>query len=114
MNKSTTTLLPHAHLVAELLQIDALKTLKCPPQTVLFDADKLQGALQIRVPLQGERFSPFGMKGSQLLSDYMTNRHFSRIEKALSLVVADDAGIVWLVGERADNKRRMDNPPPHL
>lgn len=114
LNKSTTTLLPHAHLVAELLHIDALKTLKCPPQTVLFDADKLQGALQIRVPLQGERFSPFGMKGSQLLSDYMTNRHFSRIEKALSLVVADEAGIVWLVGERADNTPRIDNTTQHV
>ena len=48
------------------------------------------------------------MKGnSQLLSDYMTNHHLSRVEKALSVVLADDCGIVWLVGQRADERVRI-------
>lgn len=108
VGESTTTNLPHAQLVAERLRIDDLPSLKCPQQTVLLDANKLQGDLQIRMPFQGERFCPFGMKGSQLLSDYMTNHHFSRIDKALALVVADAVGTVWLIGERADNRLRID------
>ena len=41
------------------------------------------------------------MKGSKLVSDYLTDRHLSLIDKRRQLVVADDTGrIVWLVGHR--------------
>ena len=38
-------------------------------------------------------------KGSKLVSDYLTDRHRSRIEKQRALAVCDAQGIVWLVGE---------------
>ena len=40
------------------------------------------------------------MKGSRLMSDYLTDRHRSRLEKQAACVVTDSNGIVWLVGER--------------
>lgn len=47
---------------------------------------------------QGDRFTPFGMRGSKLLSDYMTDRKMSIIEKEQQLVVTDAKGrIVWVV-----------------
>ena len=49
----------------------------------------------------GDRFRPFGMRGSKLVSDYLTDRKKSIIEKRNQLVVVDAQGeIVWLVGER--------------
>ena len=37
--------------------------------------------------------------GSKLVSDYLTDRHRSRIDKLRALVVCDEVGILWLVGE---------------
>lgn len=68
------------------------------------DAKKIIGTLTLRVPEEGERFSPFGMKGRQLVSDFLTNQHASRIDKMKALVAADGEGIAWLVGRRTDNR----------
>ena len=39
------------------------------------------------------------MRGTRLVSDYLTDRHRSRIEKFAALVLTDSEGILWLVGE---------------
>lgn len=72
------------------------------PYRVALDADKLQGPLTLRSVRASDRFRPFGMKGTKLVSDFQTDRHYSRIDKMASLVVTDAKGIVWLVGERID------------
>lgn len=67
---------------------------------VALDAEILSGSLQLRRVASADRFVPFGMKGSRLMSDYLTDRHRSRLEKQAACVVTDSNGIVWLVGER--------------
>lgn len=74
------------------------------PNRVALDADSLCGRLYLRSVCMGDRFSPFGLKGTQLVSNYLTNRHRSRIEKMAALAVADEAGMVWLVNERPDSR----------
>ena len=65
------------------------------------DAARVEQPLTLRHWRQGDRFTPFGMRGSKLLSDYMTDRKMSIIEKEQQLVVTDAKGrIVWVVGER--------------
>jgi len=72
------------------------------------DAHKVMFPLTIRPVQQGDRFVPFGMKGSKLLSDYMTDLKFTLFEKRRQLVVADAQGhIVWVVGQRCDNRCRI-------
>lgn len=66
------------------------------------DADKIRGNLCVRTPETGDRFTPFGMRGSKLVSDYLTNCHRSRLERAAALLLCDAAGPLWLVGERID------------
>jgi tRNA(Ile)-lysidine synthase len=69
------------------------------------DADKVQFPLYLRRATIGDRFVPFGMKGSKLVSDFLTDRKKTRHEKAKQLVVTDKTGnIVWLVNERPDNR----------
>jgi tRNA(Ile)-lysidine synthase len=68
--------------------------------TACLDADKLCGGLSCRRVTEGDRFKPFGMKGSKLVSDYLTDRKRSRLEKMKALAVCDEQGIVWLVNER--------------
>ena len=65
------------------------------------DADKILLPLILRNTRNGERFAPFGMRGTKLISDYLTDRKKSLVEKQAQLVVTDARGnIVWLVNER--------------
>lgn len=78
------------------------------PHMATLDADKVRFPLTVRHLAEGDRFTPFGMKGSKLLSDYLTDRHKNYFEKQAQLVVTDGEGrIVWLVGERTDDRFRI-------
>ena len=96
-----------AHLTFELLQRSEVHSLKVSRHVALIDANLLRGQLHVRTPHEGERFRPFGMKGTQLISDFMTNQHRSRIEKALTLLLTDNVGPIWLAGERTDERMRI-------
>ena len=72
------------------------------------DASKVAFPLVLRPVGQGDRFVPFGMKGSKLVSDYLTDRKANVFEKRSQLMLTDAAGqAVWLVGERVDNRCRI-------
>ena len=62
------------------------------------DASAVVGPLRLVVPAPATRFVPLGMHGSRLLSDYLADRHLSRIDRLRTLVVEDDLGIVAVVG----------------
>ena len=77
--------------------------------TATLNADKVKFPLLFRNVKSGDRFVPFGMKGFKLVSDYLTDKHYSLNEKQKKLVVEDAEGrIIWLVGERTDNRFRID------
>lgn len=65
------------------------------------DAKRVCQPLTLRNTRTGDRFAPFGMNGTKLVSDYLTDRKKSITEKQKQLVVTDAKGeIVWLVNER--------------
>lgn len=67
----------------------------------ILDCAKLELPLKLRRVEPGDRFAPFGMRGTKLVSDYLTDRKKSIIEKHAQLVVTDATGrIAWLVNER--------------
>ncbi|MCD8539125.1 MAG: tRNA lysidine(34) synthetase TilS [Leadbetterella sp.] len=70
------------------------------PDTAFLDAEKLAWPLRIRLWKNGDRFVPFGMKGSRLVSDYLKDRKVNASEKKEQWVVEDSAGILWLAGHR--------------
>lgn len=74
------------------------------------DADKVAFPLTIRPTEAADRFHPFGMKGTKLVSDYLTDTKKNPLEKQSQLVVVDGNGnIVWVVNERTDNRYRIDS-----
>lgn len=77
-------------------------------ETACFDADKLNGTLTIRKWQPGDRFIPFGMRGRKRISDYLTDRKFSLSRKEQQWVLCCDKEIAWLIGERIDNRFRID------
>lgn len=78
-------------------------TVSRDPHTATLDAETICFPLTIRPTTEGDRFTPYGMKGTKLVSDYLTDRHLSVLDKRRQLVITDTSGrIVWLVGHRPD------------
>ena len=77
-------------------------------QVACLDADKLKAPLTLRRWRAGDTFVPFGMKGRKRVSDYLTDRKFSLLQKERQWVLCCGEEICWLVGERLDNRFRID------
>lgn len=73
------------------------------------DKDKLSFPLVIRKWKQGDKFIPFGMKGRKKVSDYFTDRKFNLIEKNAVWLLCSVEDIVWIIGERADDRFKVSS-----
>lgn len=71
------------------------------------DADKVGDKLKVRLWKRGDYFVPFGMKGKKLLSDFMTDCKFDITRKRNQCVVCNDCALIWVVGERSDDRYRV-------
>ena len=71
------------------------------------DAQKVSWPLQLRIAQNADRFVPFGMRHSKLVSDFLTDKKKSIFEKRRQLVLtmasASDT-ILWVVNERIDDR----------
>lgn len=95
-------------LKVNIVQIDDDFVLSRSAETVCLDADKVRFPLILRSVEAGDRFIPFGMKGSKLISDYLTDRKKTLFQKRRQLLLSDaDGRVVWLVCERPDNRFRI-------
>lgn len=77
--------------------------------TACFDADKIKSPLKIRRWQQGDEFYPFGMKGKKKVSDYLTDKKYSLFQKENQWVLCAGENILWIIGERIDNRYRLDS-----
>ena len=73
-----------------------------------FDADKLNQNITCRKWQTGDSFVPFGMKGKKKVSDYLTDKKFSISQKERQWVLCCGQHIAWLIGERTDDRFRID------
>lgn len=87
----------------EYLSRTDLKEIPKDSTIACLDADKLKDKLKVRHIQRGDSFIPFGMKGKQLISDYLTNHKMNRYQKREQLVFTCGTDIVWLVGQRISN-----------
>lgn len=96
------------HLRVEERPVDASFTPIRDSHTATFDVDSLTLPLTLRTWRAGDRFVPFGMTGWKKLSDYFTDHKYSRIRKDATWLLCSASGdILWIVGERADNRFRL-------
>ena len=81
---------------------------------VCLDASRISEPLTLRHPRQGDRFAPFGMKGSKLLSDFYTDIKLPHTEKAKQWVLCHGEDIVWAVGLRSSERYRLKETPERV
>ena len=75
---------------------------------VALDASEISFPLILRRLREADRFHPYGMKGSKLVSDYLTDQKRSLLDKRRQLVITDAQNrILWLIGERPDDRFRI-------
>ena len=78
------------------------------PMIVDLDAASIRFPLTLRRVAEGDRFTPLGMRGTQLVSDFLTNLKRNRFEKRNQLVLLDAAGtILWVLGLRINERFKL-------
>ena len=77
------------------------------PQYAFFDMQKIKLPLVIRPIKSGDRFIPFGMRGSKLVNDFLKDEKIPTECKMRQLVVCDQEKILWITGRRTDNRARI-------
>ena len=93
-------------------EISVEKTGKYPSAELLknsafafLDAEKITFPLFVRTWQQGDKFVPYGMRGSKLLSDFFIDQKIPVFRKQMQLVVTTaNNEIVWVVGHRIDGR----------
>lgn len=94
-------------IAQEIVEIGPEFILLKDKNMAFLDADKVILPLEIRRWQAGDKFCPLGMKGKKNVSDYLTDKKFTLFEKERQYVVCSEGKIVWLVGERIDNRFKI-------
>ena len=79
------------------------------PYVATFDAALITEPVTIRRWREGDRFVPFGMKGSKLVSDLLTDIKVSTSSREGQLVATAGDDIIWVLGLRSDNRYRVSS-----
>lgn len=82
--------------------------------TACFDLEKLTLPLTVRAVREGDRLQPFGMEGTRLVSDLLTDHKLSLFDKERQLVVCSADRIAWVVGLRTAAGYEVDNNTRHV
>lgn len=71
------------------------------------DSEKLVFPMKIRKWEPGDNFYPLGMKQKKKLSDYFIDNKYSIIDKENILILESEGKIVWIIGDRIDNRFKI-------
>ena len=77
--------------------------------TRYFDLDKVEGDLKVRNRLNGDKFVPFGMKGTKKLKDYFIDEKVPKDLRDSIPLVVDNRDIIWVVGYRTNEMYKLTN-----
>jgi tRNA(Ile)-lysidine synthase len=81
--------------------------LNTKPHVAALDADQLKFPLKIRAWQEGDWFVPLGMNGKKKISDFLIDKKVPANLKNQTLVLVSDQSVVWIVGQRLDNRFKV-------
>lgn len=72
-----------------------------------FDLDKINGKLSLRNRRIGDRFAPFGMKGTKKIKDYFIDEKIGKKLRDKIPLLIDKNHILWVVGYRTSERYKI-------
>jgi tRNA(Ile)-lysidine synthase len=69
--------------------------------------ERIVPPVYIRKPMYGDRFQPFGMKGTKKLKKYFIDEKVSKLIRKNTLLLVDSIGILWVIGLRMSERCRI-------
>jgi tRNA(Ile)-lysidine synthase len=102
--------LRESHLIesAEILEIKNSFNIPNDPLVACLDMLDISFPMIIRNWKAGDSFFPLGMKQKKKLSDYFIDRKYSIPEKEKKLVLESGGRIIWIIGDRPDDRFRIN------
>lgn len=97
----------HFNLAIQLLSRNELETIPNDKSIVLIDADKIEWPLLLRSWQPTDYFYPFGTQKKKKLNQFLAAAQLSPVEKEKMTVISTGDRIVWVVGQRMDNRFRI-------
>lgn len=88
--------------------------LRSSKNIAMLDFEKLKYPLSIRKWRKGDYFFPFGENSRKKLSDFFIDNKLSIIEKEASWLLCSEDKIVWIIGQRIDNRFRITKKTKYL
>ena len=92
---------------ARLINISEKFEIPPDPKIACLDYEKIKFPVIIRRWKEGDYFYPLGMKQKKKLSDYFIDKKYSRTDKENSFILESDGKIIWIAGDRIDNRFRI-------
>lgn len=84
------------------------------PAIASLDYDKLKFPLVIRGWEKGDAFRPLGMKTNKKLSDFFIDNKLSLVEKENTWLLISGQDIVWVIGQRVDDRYKITEETKHI
>lgn len=97
------------NLLLERKQITAYFELEKNKNIAYFDFEKLSFPLVLRHWKDGDSFIPYGMNGRKKISDYFSDHKYSIADKKNCWLLCNNDQVIWIIGERTDNRFRITN-----
>lgn len=82
-------------------------SLETPDHIAYLAADALKFPLRLRCWEEGDWFIPLGMSGQKKVSDYLIDIKMPFIDKRQQSVLVSGETLVWLVGQRIDDRYKV-------
>lgn len=76
-------------------------------KTIFVDSKLVKFPLTLRKWNEGDYFYPFGMKGKKKVSKFFKDEKFSLSEKEQAWLLCSDNEIIWIIGERMDDRFKI-------
>jgi tRNA(Ile)-lysidine synthase len=90
------------------------KKLDIDNSVIYVDGDLLIFPLTIRKYRSGDKFIPFGMKGTKKISKFFKDEKFSQFGKENTWLLCSNEDIVWVIGSRMDERFKIKDTTTNI
>ena len=78
------------------------------PNIAKLDFDKISFPLRLRKWKNGDKFKPLGMRNFKKASDFFIDEKYSLLDKQKQWILCSEDDIIWIVGNRIDDRYKID------